>query len=229
MRRILPFSMRNISASSHVQGEVGPPVIFSKALDELKAAGAEIVDPARVELPARAPGAGSCRGFKYDMNEYLATRGQRAPVHSVDEIVASGKFHESVRGRLPRPQSPAGNGPDSDACKADAAFRTAFGAVVTKTMDELKLDAFVYPTWNFPPQIVGQTSQQSAGDNSQQFSPTSGFPAINVPMGFSRDNTLPAGMTIFGRAWAEATLIRVAYSYEQATHHRRAPTLKMGQ
>ena len=75
-------------------------------------------------------------------------------------------------------------------------------------MDELKLDAFVYPTWNFPPQIVGQTSQQSAGDNSQQFSPTSGFPAINVPMGFSRDNTLPAGMTIFGRAWAEATLIK---------------------
>jgi len=45
-------------------------------------------------------------------------------------------------------------------------------------------------------------------------------------MGFTRDNTLPAGMTIFGRAWDEATLIRVAYAYEQATHRRHAPSLK---
>src|SRR5262249_35859145 len=155
----------------------------------------------------RAQGGGACRGFKYDMNEYLATRGKNAPLHTVDEIVASGKFHDSVRGRMPSPQSPAGNGPDSDACKADSAFRTAFGVAVTKTMDDLKLDAFVYPTWNFPPQLVGQTNQQSAGDNSQQFSPTSGFPAITVPMGFSREGALPAGMTIFGRAWSESTLI----------------------
>ena len=200
--------------------------VFAAALDELRAAGAEIVDPARVELPARAQGAGGCRGFKYDMNEYLATRGAKAPVHSVDDIVASGKFHESVRSRLPSPQSAAGQGPDSDACKADAAYRVAFGAAVTKTMDELKLDAFVYPTWNFPPQLVGQTNQGTAGDNSQQFSPTSGFPAINVPMGFTRNDTLPAGMTIFGRAWSEAALIKLAYAYAQATHHRKAPPIK---
>jgi Asp-tRNA(Asn)/Glu-tRNA(Gln) amidotransferase A subunit family amidase len=200
--------------------------LFAAAIEELKAAGAEIVDPAHVELPARAQGAGGCRGFKYDMNEYLATRGAKAPVHSVDEIVASGKFHESVRGRLPGPQTAPGQGPDSDACKADAAYRAAFGAAVTKTMDELKLDAFVYPTWNFPPQLLGQTSQGSAGDNSQMFSPTSGFPAINVPMGFTRNDTLPAGMTIYGRAWSEGTLVKLAYAYEQATHHRRAPFLK---
>jgi Asp-tRNA(Asn)/Glu-tRNA(Gln) amidotransferase A subunit family amidase len=42
-------------------------------------------------------------------------------------------------------------------------------------------------------------------------------------MGYTRDDALPAGMTFFGKAWDEATLIRLAYSYEQATQHRRAP------
>jgi Asp-tRNA(Asn)/Glu-tRNA(Gln) amidotransferase A subunit family amidase len=72
------------------------------------------------------------------------------------------------------------------------------------------------------PRLIGDL-QTPAGDNSQVYSPTSGFPAINVPMGFTRNGTLPAGMTIFGRAWDEATLIKLAYAYEQATHHRKAP------
>jgi Asp-tRNA(Asn)/Glu-tRNA(Gln) amidotransferase A subunit family amidase len=90
-------------------------------------------------------------------------------------------------------------------------------------MDSLRLDAFIYPTWSNPPRLIGDLNTPH-GDNSQVFSPTTGFPAINVPMGYSRGNALPAGMTFFGRAWDEATLIKLAYSYEQATHHRRAPT-----
>ena len=42
-------------------------------------------------------------------------------------------------------------------------------------------------------------------------------------MGYTRGGALPAGITFFGRAWAEATLIKLAYAYEQATHHRHAP------
>jgi amidase len=45
-------------------------------------------------------------------------------------------------------------------------------------------------------------------------------------MGYTRGRTLPAGITFFGRAWDESTLIRLAYGYEQATRHRRSPTLK---
>jgi len=200
--------------------------VFAKALEDLKAAGAEIVDPAPVDLSQvrRGPGANNCRGFKYDINEYLAKQGDRVPVHNLEEILASGKFHESVRTRLEQgDQRSTPQGPESDACKGDAAYREAFGAAVTKTMDDLKLDAFVYPTWSQPPQLIGGVSQQQAGDNSQVFSPTSGFPAINVPMGTTRGGTLPIGMTIFGRAWSEATLIKLAYAYEQATHHRRPP------
>ena len=45
---------------------------------------------------------------------------------------------------------------------------------------------------------------------------------MQVPMGYTR-GVLPAGITFFGRAWAEATLIKLAYSYEQATKHRHMP------
>ena len=90
-------------------------------------------------------------------------------------------------------------------------------------MDKLKLDAFVYPTWSNPPRLIGDLNTPH-GDNSQFFSPTTGFPAINVPMGFTRGGTLPAGMTIYGRAWSEPLLLKFVYAYEQATHHRRPPS-----
>jgi amidase len=205
--------------------QVDPEIanVFAKALDDLKTAGAEIVDPASVDQPARPQGMGGCRGFKYDINEYLKTRGQKAPVHSLDEIIASPLFDKipaASQGRLKSAQASNPEGPDSEACKANAAYREAFGAAVTKAMDEMKLDAFVYPTWSDPPRLIGDPN---GGDNSQVFSPTSGFPAINVPMGYTRDDKLPAGMTIFGRAWDEARLIKLAYAYEQATKHRKPP------
>jgi hypothetical protein len=101
-------------------------------------------------------------------------------------------------------------------------MRERFRVAVTAMMDSLKLDALVYPTWSNPPRLIGDLNTP-AGDNSQLFSPTTGFPAISVPMGYTRNNTLPAGMTFFGRAWSEGELITLAYGYEQATKHRRAP------
>jgi amidase len=94
-------------------------------------------------------------------------------------------------------------------------------AAVAKTMDAQKLDAFVYATWSNPPRLIGDLNTPH-GDNSQFFSPTTGFPSIQVPMGYTR-GVLPAGITFFGRAWSEATLIKLAYSYEQHTKHRRPP------
>jgi len=198
--------------------------VFTKALESMKAAGAQIVDPATVDLTLvqRDPNAGTCMGFKYDINAYLAAQGDRVPVHSLEEIIKSRRFHPSVQGRLESAQQSSPQGPGSDACKAEMAYRAAFGAAVTKTLDDLKIDAFVYPTWSNPPRLIGDLNSPD-GDNSQVFSPRSGFPAINVPMGYTRDGVLPAGITFFGRAWDEATLIKLAYSYEQATHHRHPP------
>jgi amidase len=196
--------------------------VFMRAVEDLRRAGATIVDPAPVDLSQakRAPGSGSCGGFKYDMNRYLAAQGDRVKVHSVDEVVKSRRFHPSVQARLESAQ--LGEGPESAACQAERAYRDAVRAAVVKTMDELKLDAFVYPTWSNPPRLIGDLNTPH-GDNSQFFSPTTGFPAVNVPMGFTRGGMLPAGLTLFGRAWSEPTLFKLAYAYEQATRHRRPP------
>jgi Asp-tRNA(Asn)/Glu-tRNA(Gln) amidotransferase A subunit family amidase len=198
--------------------------VFMRAVDDLRRAGATIVDPARVEgLEAirRQQGVGSCMGFKYDINRYLASHGDRVPVKSLAEIVKSGRFHPSVQRRLEQAEQGAENGPETPACKAEQEYREQVRAAVNRTMDALKLDAFVYPTWSNPPRLIGDLNTPH-GDNSQFFSPTTGFPSIQVPMGYTR-GVLPAGITFFGRAWSEATLIKLAYSYEQGTRHRRPP------
>ena len=205
---------------------VDPDVVktFAAAVEALKAAGAVIVDPAAVNLDQvkRNPDAAPCMGFKYDINAWLASHGDRVPMKTLDDIVASRKFHPSIQVRLQAAQQSTPQGPESDACKQEMAYRKAFGEAVTKAMTEMKLDAFVYPTWSFPPRLIGDLNTPG-GDNSQVFSPSSGFPAINVPMGYTRDGNLPAGITFFGRAWDEATLIKLAYGFEQATHHRHPP------
>jgi len=197
--------------------------VFMAAVEDLKRAGAVVVDPVRVDLDQvrRPQGGAPCGGFKYDINRYLAARGDRAPVHSLEAIIGSRRFHPSIQLRLQQAQDGPENGPDTPACKAEDDYRDQFRAAVGKTMDAAKLDAFVYPTWSNPPRLIGDLNTPH-GDNSQVFSPTTGWPAINVPMGYTR-GTLPAGLTFFGRAWSEPTLIKLAYAYEQATHHRHPP------
>jgi len=210
--------------------------VFMAAVEDLRRAGATIVDPATVEgldairrpQAAASPGTpsgpppGPCMGFKYDINHFLAARADRVPVKDLAAIIRSRGFHPSVQRRLEEADKGPENGPESPACAAETAYREQFRAAVLKTMDRLKLDAFVYPTWSNPPRLIGDLNTP-AGDNSQVFSPTTGFPAINVPMGYTRGGSLPAGMTFYGRAWSEPALIKFAYAYEQATRHRRAP------
>jgi Asp-tRNA(Asn)/Glu-tRNA(Gln) amidotransferase A subunit family amidase len=93
---------------------------------------------------------------------------------------------------------------------------------VLAMMEAQQLDALVYPTWSNPPRLIGDLNTPH-GDNSQLFSPTTGFPAITVPMGYTRGNRLPAGLQFFGRAYDEFKLIGYVYDYEQTTKHWRAP------
>ena len=198
--------------------------VFMTAVEAMRRAGAVIVDPAPVPLDGirRAQNAGPCGGFKYDINRYLASYGERIPVKSLQDIIRSRQFHPSVQRRLEQSQEAAENGPETAPCKAEAEYRAQVRKAVTAAMDTLQLSAFVYPTWSNVPRLIGDLNTPH-GDNSQFFSPTTGFPAIQVPMGYTRGNTLPAGLTFFGRAWDEATLIKLAYSYEQHTRHRRPP------
>ncbi len=199
--------------------------VFMRAVEDLKLAGATITDPGVVEGIGdirRPQGNGPCMGFKYDINRFLAGHGDRVPVKSLAEIVKSRRFHPTVGQRLEQAEAGAVNGPETEACKGEIAYRDQVRAAVTKAMDAQRIDAWVYPTWSNPPRLIGDLNTPG-GDNSQFFSPTTGFPSIQVPMGYTRGGRLPAGITFFGRAWSEPTLIKYAYAYEQATHHRRPP------
>lgn len=198
--------------------------VFAAALESMKAAGATIVDPVGIDsLPAllRTTG-GGCNPFKYDLERYLAARGANAPVKTVDEVLKSGNYHPLAQARLQAAQAVSTPPEDSPGCQAREAMRVRLRAAVNAMMDSLQLDALVYPTWSNPPRLIGDLNSPH-GDNSQLFSPLTGFPAITVPMGYTRD-VLPAGVTFFGRAWSEGTLIRLAYGFEQGTKHRRVPT-----
>jgi amidase len=198
--------------------------VFNAAVEDMRRQGATIVDPVSVaglEAKLRA-GGGGCNAFKHDIEEWLAGHGDRVPVHSLKEIIASRRFHPTIQGLLTSAQAESLPPSRSPGCKSREEFRAWLRTAVLSTMDSLHLDALAYPTWSNPPRLIGDLNTP-AGDNSQLFSPSTGFPALTVPMGYTRDNQLPAGLQLFGRPWSEPTLIKLAYSYEQATHHRRAP------
>ena len=64
------------------------------------------------------------------------------------------------------------------------------------------------------------------GGGSSTPAAVAGYPAITVPAGFVHE--LPVGLTLMGPAWSEARLLGLAYAYEQATRHRRAPRFLAG-
>ena len=198
--------------------------VFARALDDMRRAGAVIVDPVAVPgLETMFRGVGNCNEFKFQINDWLARQGNRAPVHSLEEVIRSRRYHPSIQVRLESLQADTIPPSRNPACAAREEARMKFRAAVTALMDSLKLDAMVYPTWSNPPRLIGDLNTPH-GDNSQVFSPNTGFPAITVPMGYTR-GVLPAGLQLFGRAWSEPTLIALAYSYEQTTKHRKPPVL----
>jgi Asp-tRNA(Asn)/Glu-tRNA(Gln) amidotransferase A subunit family amidase len=201
--------------------------VFRGALGELRNLGAEVIDPVEVVgLDAmRGAQTGSCNQFKHDLNGYLAALGDKAPMHSLEDIVKSHGFHPSIQARLEGGQAANDVPGQSPGCKSRDEFREKLRAAVVALMDTMQLDALVYPTWSNPPRLIGDLNTPG-GDNNQLFAPSTGFPAITVPMGYTRGGTLPAGLQFFGRAWSEPTLLRLAYGYEQATHHRRPPKLQ---
>jgi amidase len=197
--------------------------VFTRALDDLRRAGATVLDSVIVtefDSIARADTA-SCSRFKFDLERWIASTARKTPVKTLDEIVASRRFHPSIQPRLERAQRATVPPEQNPGCAGGDRLRDSLRATTLRTMDRLRLDALVYPTWSNPPRLIGDLNTPH-GDNSQVFSPRTGWPAIQVPMGYTRGQ-LPAGMTIFGRAWSEPTLIRIAYAYEQATRHRRPP------
>ena len=142
---------------------------------------------------------------------------------TLDSLIRSRRFHPSIEVRLQSAQAVSQPPESLPGCVARDQFRAGLREAVLRVMDAARLDALVYPTWSNPPRLIGDLNTPH-GDNNQLFSPSTGFPAITVPMGYTRE-TLPAGLQFFGRPWDEVRLIRLAYAYEQGTKHRRPPAL----
>jgi Asp-tRNA(Asn)/Glu-tRNA(Gln) amidotransferase A subunit family amidase len=197
---------------------------FEQALLAMRTSGAIIVDPtdiaAATTLAQRTPR--ECRPFRQALAQYLGSLGPKAPVHSLNEIVASGKVHPSLdeRFRMYRDAPPPET---NNACRTADQQVDQLRTEVQRLLNDEHLDALVYPSWNNPPRLLGDLNTPD-GSNGPRIASVIGFPAITVPMGFVRNQTLPVGLEMLGAEWSETRLLELAYAYEIATHLRRAPT-----
>ena len=195
--------------------------VFDRAVGELAAAGATLVDPIEIpnlnELLAKRTNDGSDAPFKE-----WAGRGGNFPFASQAEMQAAADAANAKPGRATvanmRPFDPM-------AYHEYLLAREQLMTNVLNVMAEQNLDAIVHKTVEHQPTLI------SEGINPPYRSST-GAPHLNtflwyaasmtVPAGFTTDN-LPAGITFFGRPYTEPTIIKLAYAYEQATMHRRPP------
>ena len=192
--------------------------VFMAAVEDLRRAGATIVDPATVEgLEAirACPGMAACQGFKYDFNAFLAARKGRVPVDDLAAVVKGGKFHPTVQRRLEQAEQGPALGPETPECQAEAAYREQVRVAVLRLMDAQKIDVFVYPTWSNPPRLIGDLNTPG-GDNSQFFSPTTGLPGGAGADGLHARRTAAGGHHVLRPA------------VERVDAHRRRLRLRAG-
>jgi amidase len=206
--------------------------MFEEALAALKAAGAEIIDPVEIASIDKLdePETEVLHfEFKADLNRYLAWLGASSAVHNLEEVIA---FNQKNRTReLPwfgqeSMEKAQGKGeltsPEYQKALADCR-RLSRQEGIDAVLDKFRLDALVAPTDGpaWPTDFING-DHFSAGTST--LAAVAGYPHVTVPMGFIFG--LPVGISFFGRAWSEPTLIRFAYSYEQATRVRKPPQFR---
>lgn len=217
------------SALSGSSGMADPEVkaLFEKSISDLKAMGAVIIDPLTIPDFSNLRKDLVCFDFRGDLEAYLAKYVKNDTIKTLEDIVRIGSKSKSAEARVKGFLNvKSSNCPDV----YTSARRIAFRKAIEDKMDELKLDAIIYPTWNNKPTKINTYNEELKrvdyyGDNSQIIAPHTGQPAFTIPMGFTTGN-LPAGLQFLGRMYAEPTLIKLVYAYEQGTKHRVPPTLQ---
>ena len=191
--------------------------VFNKALEELKAAGAELVDP--IVIPnVMALMAKRTEGPYLDISTRLFLKSPNAPFHSRQDIPKQPGF-DKVLARGRNIADPI----DERKYYEHLQAREELMFNVLKVMADNRLDAIVYKSIEMQPQLLSR-GPDAPNPGVPTLSTFLAFvPTITVPAGFTTDN-LPTGITFQGRPYSDGTLIKLAYAYEQATHHRKQPT-----
>jgi Asp-tRNA(Asn)/Glu-tRNA(Gln) amidotransferase A subunit family amidase len=192
--------------------------IVRGAIAEMTHAGAAAVDVAIPNLGAQLMASNLLsQELKFYLGDYFK-HASGARVSSFAEFVASGLYTAQLKSFLELANRQPDDYLTSDDYRRRLAAREALGRAVREAMDASRLDAIVYPTTRrIAPKVGGNQAGSNAGLSAQ-----TGYPAITVPAGFTAGG-FPVGIELLGRPFAEPTLIALAYSFEQATHHRRPP------
>jgi len=195
----------------------------------LAQAGAILIDPA--DLPMHGEWVAPdlevlLYEFKADLNTYLARIPPALPVHNLSQLI---RFNSEQSARelalfdqeLLRQADAKG---DLNSAEYLKARETCLKATRTNGIDamlaEHRLDAIVSltsgPAWLIDP-VNGD--MDTGGCSSP--AAIAGYPHITVPTGLYRG--LPIGLSFFGAAWTEPTLLRLASGFEHIAQPRPIP------
>ena len=204
--------------------------LMNNLIADMKRQGADIVDPA--DLPTHGKFDDTeflvlLYELKADLNAYLAAR-PGAP-GSLKDII---DFNESNRDKeMPyfgqdifikaEAKGPLTSKEYTDALEANHRLSRKEG--IDAVMDQFHLDAIMAPTAG-PAWLTDLANGDHAVGGSSNAAAVAGYPDITVPAGFVFG--LPVGISFFGRAWSEPTLLKIAYGFEQTIQARRPPRFR---
>ncbi|MDB5746904.1 MAG: amidase [Massilia sp.] len=208
---------------------VAVDAIIEKELAVLKAQGAILVD---VRVPNTNKYNASelevlLHEFAPDLAAYLAAYAPHAPVKNMADVIAFNEKHADREmpyfGQEHLIAAQKKPGLDAKAYREALANNLRYSREegIDQVMGEHKLDALVAPTGGVA-WLTDYINGDHYGGSFSSPAAVAGYPHITVPAGYTRG--LPVGLSFVGGAYSEATLIGMAYAYEQATKHRRAPT-----
>ncbi len=203
--------------------------LMEQALDGMKKQGATLIDPADIDTFGKFDDSEALiflYELKADLNAYLSRLGPGAPVRTLKDII---EFNERNREKempyfgqdLLLKAEAKGPLTEKEYVEAVAKNRQLSRTEgIDALLDKHQLDAIVAPTGG-PAWLTDLVTGDHFGGGSSSAAAVAGYPNINVTAGFI--SGLPVGISFFGRAWSEPTLIKLAYSFEQATKARRPP------
>ncbi len=233
-------------------GTVDPEVreLFDRALDDMRKAGAVIVDPVLTGINLQKESSTQVIGVsQYELipegNVYLARLGDAAPFKSMQEFIEkAGRDTITTRYLNALELPPPDKSPDF---LARYAGKIAIYNLIGDTSDKFQLDAFVLPFWNTPPGLLttrppgaaddptagagggrggsggsGSGTGGSSGGRGNALTSSTGLPGIIIPGGYTKEN-LPVGLQVTGKGFTDLKLLQVAYGIEQATRRRKTP------